>query len=195
MLLKKQTVWLLTMLSLVVVLSVYYVTSPPTDPASLTASESDEDDANLNEDAGTEENGEAMTEDEINIITEVTDDEMFTALRMDIQEERDKRLSDLTAIVAATDVSSTEKNKAYEEMKEIRELTEQEKILEAFIKDKGYSDVLVRNVGDQIKVTIKMNGSEHTKKEANNIMRMVREELGNDGTTVAVEFQPTSESE
>ena len=29
MLLKKQTVWLLTMLSLVVVLSVYYVTSEP----------------------------------------------------------------------------------------------------------------------------------------------------------------------
>ena len=29
MLLKKQTVWLLTMLSLVVVLSVYYVTSDP----------------------------------------------------------------------------------------------------------------------------------------------------------------------
>ena len=28
MLLKKQTVWLLTMLSLVVVLSVYYLTSP-----------------------------------------------------------------------------------------------------------------------------------------------------------------------
>ena len=28
MLLKKQTVWLLTMLSLVVVLSVYYITSP-----------------------------------------------------------------------------------------------------------------------------------------------------------------------
>lgn len=30
MMLKKQTVWLLTMLSLVVVLSVYYITADPT---------------------------------------------------------------------------------------------------------------------------------------------------------------------
>ncbi|WP_322090787.1 hypothetical protein [Caldifermentibacillus hisashii] len=35
MMLKKQTVWLLTMLSLVVVLSVYYITAEPTNNNNL----------------------------------------------------------------------------------------------------------------------------------------------------------------
>ena len=39
MLLKKQTVWLLTMLSLVVVLSVYYLTAPEENAADMTATE------------------------------------------------------------------------------------------------------------------------------------------------------------
>ena len=43
MLLKKQTVWLLTMLSLVVVLSVYYITSPEQQQNELAAIEETKD--------------------------------------------------------------------------------------------------------------------------------------------------------
>ena len=48
MLLKKQTVWLLTMLSLVVVLSVYYITSP---------------ESRVNEFAATEDNNKVKSND------------------------------------------------------------------------------------------------------------------------------------
>ena len=43
MLLKKQTVWLLTMLSLVVVLSVYYITSPEQQQNVLAAVDQEEE--------------------------------------------------------------------------------------------------------------------------------------------------------
>ena len=49
MLLKKQTVWLLTMLSLVVVLSVYYLTAPEENAADMTATEQMEQEGNKTE--------------------------------------------------------------------------------------------------------------------------------------------------
>jgi len=78
--LKKQTVWLLTMLSLVVVLSVYYVTAPKemgNSPA-LTANEKTEKPAKQPS-VAVEETG-AKEE------PSTAGDDLFTALRMKIED-------------------------------------------------------------------------------------------------------------
>ncbi len=61
--LKKQTVWLLTMLSLVVVLSVYYITAEPTKNVANVAEE--------------EQNVESNEEGTNTTITQVSKDEVF----------------------------------------------------------------------------------------------------------------------
>lgn len=83
--LKKQTVWLLTMLSLMVVLSVYYIFS-----------------SNGNDLAFVNDGQETATEDavpatqseediEVENIENVDSDELFTTIRMEIQDERSRK--------------------------------------------------------------------------------------------------------
>ncbi|MFS0643970.1 SpoIIIAH-like family protein [Siminovitchia sp. 179-K 8D1 HS] len=172
MLLKKQTVWLLTMLSLVVVLSVYYVTS---DPA--------RDEITANQNSGREA-GEASKKD-MKVLTEAAGDEAFEAVRLDVQDKRSKEIADLTTQIASPDLSAEEKNELVTKKQELAALETKEKTLESLIKTLGYEDALVRAENDQFLITVK--AKEHSRADAVRILQMVREELGTN-TVATVEF-------
>lgn len=182
MLLKKQTVWLLTMLSLVVVLSVYYITSPEQRGQNL---------ANLQENVDKEENEAANTEkasdDESAIITNASEDEIFTALRLQLNEERDKRKEELTIRMGSTDLPAEEISAAKDEYNKLDEIAQKEEMLETLIKAMNYEDVLVRADGPTVLVTVK--AKELSRSAANDIIREVTNEIG-DLQLVTVEFQP-----
>lgn len=200
MLLKKQTVWLLTMLSLVVVLSVYYITTPENNPNDV-AMEQDEqqkdnEKENENVETSTEnKDGASVTveEDEDgNVISSVSSDDMFAALRLEIDEHRSKIRSNLEAQAASTELTADQKLKAYDELKKLEDIESKEKIIEMLIKGNNYEDALVRVEGDKIKITVK--SKESSKQQANEILRLVRSELG-ELQNVAVEFELTGEKE
>jgi stage III sporulation protein AH len=195
MLLKKQTVWLLTMLSLVVVLSVYYVTSPEnaTDNVAYeeTATEGTEETTTETEEAAAE--GEEVVVEESaeeaeegTVISSVASDELFTALRLEMDDQRSKLVSDLQAIMASSDISPEQKSDAYDKMIEVQEVSAKERVLETLIKAESdeYSDVLVRADGDSVRIIVKSQN--HTPAQANKIIQLVRTELGK--KSVAVEF-------
>ncbi|GLY09917.1 SpoIIIAH-like family protein [Bacillus badius] len=194
MLLKKQTVWLLTMLSLVVVLSVYYITSPeqlspetaaPVEEGELKTEMAEEQAGGSK--ATMEEAKSAAGDKQAEIITESAGDEAFDMLRLEVQDDRNKMKEELTAKVASADLSAEDKNTAYEEMEKLTELATKENVLETLIKSKGYSDALVRADGENIRITVKSN--EHSAAAANEIIRMAKDELGKQ-QPIAVEFQP-----
>ncbi|KKB37247.1 SpoIIIAH-like family protein [Bacillus thermotolerans] len=192
MLLKKQTVWLLTMLSLVVVLSVYYITSPEqlsNETASVAEKETATEPSGDGTDgqAGVDSEESAAEEKEAEVVTEAAGDEAFDMLRLEIQDDRNKMKEELTAKVASADLPAEEKNAAYEEMEELTELATKENVLETLIKSKGYSDALVRADGESIRITIKSD--EHSAAAANEIIRLAKDELGKQ-QSIAVEFQP-----
>lgn len=202
--LKKQTVWLLTMLSLVVVLSVYYITSPEggtSQNVALTGSsenkkegikentektETQEKEGNessqqeeppqANNSAANEQDqtGKAENQDG-SMVSTVTGEDLFTALRMELEDARSERKQELESIIGSNDVSAEEKSKAYEEMRRLSELAEKEKVLETLIKTKGYDDALVRADGDQVRITVK--AKELSKKQANELIHMVKDEI------------------
>ncbi|MBE3570302.1 MAG: SpoIIIAH-like family protein [Bacillales bacterium] len=185
MLLKKQTVWLLTMLSLVVVLSVYYITSPeqPKNGSEL----AEQKQANPSVDESAKE--KASKSQNVEVITKSAGDEAFEALRLEIQDERSKLREELTNKLASSDLSPEEKNKAYDEMEKLTEMATKENVLETLIKSKGYKDALVRADGKQILITVKAN--EHSAKDANEIIHLVEKEMDNQYQPIAVEFQPS----
>lgn len=199
MLLKKQTVWLLTMLSLVVVLSVYYITTPENNPNDVAMEQEEEKDnakENENVETSTEnKDGASVTveEDEDgNVISSVSSDDMFAALRLEIDEHRSKLRSNLEAQAASTELTADQKLKAYDELKKLEDIESKEKIIEMLIKGNNYEDALVRVEGDKIKITVK--SKESSKQQANEILRLVRSELG-ELQNVAVEFELTGEKE
>ncbi|SFA41851.1 stage III sporulation protein AH [Anoxybacillus pushchinoensis] len=195
--LKKQTVWLLTMFSLVVVLSVYYVTSPQLTEQVAFEQKSEETDLKPTDEAMKGETdlkptdeamkGETATEAEITVEqSNIASDDLFTALRLEIEDERSKLRQDLNAIVASNNVSAEEKSKAIDQLQQLSNVAEKEAVLETLIKSKGYDDALVRVHENQVHITVK--AKEHSKKAANEIIQLVQSELGR-VQDVAVRFQ------
>lgn len=183
MLLKKQTVWLLTMLSLVVVLSVYYITSPDQKGTDLAAMEEKaKEQMNQDTEANTTETEEGET-----VISSVASDEVFEALRLKLDEERSRMKEELTAIVASTDLPNEKRNEAYDKIQHLEDVSQKESVLETLIVAMGYDDALVRADGEQVRITVK--AEKPSASAANDIIQLVRSELGQ-LQPVAVEFQP-----
>ncbi|MCM3167706.1 SpoIIIAH-like family protein [Peribacillus frigoritolerans] len=195
MLLKKQTVWLLTMLSLVVVLSVYYLTAPEENAADMTATEQMEQEENKTE-SKTENKavtkGENKSEKETSKNTEgssvtIASGDEFESLRMQIEDERAKLNEELTAKMGNTELSAEERDEAYAKIEQLSETKVKENIIENLIVAMDYNAALVRVDGTDVKVSVKAD--KQTKTEANNIIRLVRKEVS-DAQNVVVDFQP-----
>lgn len=188
MVLKKQTVWLLTMLSLVIVLSVYYITSPgQSSEYAVVEEESKQGEENA---VTTEQNGVEVKVEEMSdgtATSSVSSDQMFTALRMEIEDHRNALREQLQAVVASTNVTAEKRSEALDKMEELQTVSTKESILETMIKAKEiYKDALVRTDGNEVRVIVK--ATEHSPKAANELIQMVRNEMGE--KHVAVEFQP-----
>ena len=210
--LKKQTVWLLTMLSLVVVLSVYYVTTPdkmntasPATGEKIGQEKQDTDKAVTNEapketpkkentskettnkETDKKENAKKETSKKEGNVSVQSSDENFTALRMQMEDQRSEQKAKLQEVMSSTKASATEKNKAKENFDAITTMETKQELLETVIKSQGgYPDALVRADGTDIRVTVK--AAKHSQKEANKIIQLVRSEGGSKDE--GVKFDP-----
>jgi stage III sporulation protein AH len=188
--LKRQTVWLLTMLSLVVVLSVYYVTAPKdmNDNIAFTNNEDVAKQQVVNDKEKTDVAVEEMETKDGKVTSSVSSDDVFTALRMQIEDERSRLRDQLNAVVASANATAQQKSEALDKIEKLQALAEKEATLETLIKSKGgYDDVLVRAEDDQVRVTIK--AKKHSAQSANDVIHMVKSEIP-EVDVVNVEFQP-----
>jgi stage III sporulation protein AH len=182
MLLKKQTVWLLTMLSLVVVLSVYYITSPEQKGNDITAVQQKAKDQ-----VNTKQEQKTADKSGKTIVSQVSD-ETFDTIRLQLDDQRSQAKEDLQAKLASTELPADERSEAYDQMKKLNETAQKEEVLETLIKTLGYDDALVRADGDKVSITVKSK-KQHTASAANDIIQLVKKEM--DTNFVAVEFQPS----
>ncbi|XZF74680.1 SpoIIIAH-like family protein [Bacillus sp. AL-1R] len=188
---KKQTIWLLTMLSLVVVLSVYYVTTPDnlkttsfmnmntntnTDSLDSTPKDTKKTDANT----ATSKHNDKETTSQENSTSEV-----FLKQRMEQEDQRSQLIDEYKATVDSATASAQEKSEAFTNMNELQKLTALESDVEAMIKEAGYKDALVRSDKDEVKVDV--TSAKPSRKAANDIIQMTRSVLGE--KLVVVKFQ------
>ncbi|AUS14459.1 stage III sporulation protein AH [Bacillus subtilis] len=216
--LKKQTVWLLTMLSLVVVLSVYYIMSPESKNAVQMQSEKSasdsgevatekapakqdtkeksdtetekgkEDGTKGTKDSSADKETSAEASEKGTVVTETADDDLFTTYRLDLEDARSKEREELNAIVSSDDATAKEKSEAYDKMTALSEVEGTEKQLETLIKTQGYEDALVNAEGDKINITVKSD--KHSKSKATAIIDLVAKEIKT-MKDVAVTFEPS----
>ena len=181
--LKKQTVWLLTMLSLMIVLSVYYLMSDDKGDLAFVGDQEVEVDKSGEIDATGDNDATEVSE-----IKNIGQDESFTMLRMELQNKRSMDKSSYEEIVASSNATTDEKNEALNNIQLIVEDTTKENILQNSIlaDTEEYQDVLVRAEEDVVHVYVKVN--ELSKQEVVSIMQMVRDEFGE--MTVDVIQQP-----
>lgn len=148
----KQSMWFLTLLSLVLVLGVYYVTMP-------------------NELLKTNVKGE---EKEKEVEVTVSENDSLIAMRANRDEQVSLEIDKLEKVLTDAESTTDEKNKAFEELKVLNLNVTKESELETKILDKFGIKSYIEINNDNIKVVI--NSKEHDASLANNIMRSLQEE-------------------
>ncbi|TMN20777.1 SpoIIIAH-like family protein [Lentibacillus cibarius] len=188
--LKKQTVWLLTMLSLMIVLSVYYITSPNGGDLAYLPEGEDSAEETASDAAKKEEDTDAKDKGaQVGDISQLEEDQLFATIRMQIQDERSAARDRLDDVVASSSASVQEKNEARNEMNKLDKISSKERILEeSIISSADYSDVLIRHDEDRVQVYVK-ESEKLSNSEVVNIMQMVKDEFGD--IPVRVDYQPT----
>ena len=161
----KQSIWLLTLFSLILVLSVYYITMPS---ELLLTNNSDY----ITKETSKEEDS---TVDSSNVTVEESD--ILSAMRVEADETLLEQLDSLKLIMMDKDATVEEKNQAFDKMKELNINKAEEKELEKKIEETYKLKTFIKRDGDKIKVVV--NSDKHDTQLANNIMRSIQENYEN----------------
>lgn len=159
---KKQNLWFLTLFSLILVLSVYYVTMP----SSLFATNN-----------GDETNNENVS---------IEESEILTALRVESEDERVSLRNEFKMILTNIEASVEEKNNAYEQLKLLDVLKGREEELEEIVRTKYKLNSFIKIDDNQIRVVVA--SEKHDAELANNIMRSIQEKF-EEKMYISVKFQ------
>ena len=162
----KQSLWYLTIFSLILVLGIYYVTMP------------NELLVNNNSKVDTQKvNGELNSE----VTASIDESELLVTMRVNLTDERQKEMQELKENLTDEETNSEEKNVAFEKIKYLTNLTSKEEMLEEKIKKEFKIDAFVKI--DNNKVDITAISQKHNIELANNIMKMVQKEFTSKVTT------------
>ena len=166
----KKNLWFLTLFSLILVLSVYYVTMPS--------------ELLMTTNNNYTETTEVSKTEEPTVNVEKSN--ILTALRIEAEEQVSTELEELQAILVNADASAEEKNLAYEKIKNINNIRTEEEKLEKQIKETFDLKAFVKINGDQIRVVI--SSDKHDNELANNIIRKIQENY-EQNKYISVKFQ------
>lgn len=158
----KQSLWFLTLFSIILVLSVYYIAMPNNTLATLKENETD-----------------AYT-------MNISNTDSLTALRVKNDEEIEKTMNELNSILLNENSTLEERNTAYESIQNINTNKGKEQSIEKLIEEKFEYKSFVKINNDSISVTI--SNKAHDIKLANQIIRSIQE-LYTNKMYITVKFQ------
>lgn len=168
---QKKSIWFITLFTLILALSIYYVTMPSellmTNNSALVKNKEEE---KVNKE----------------VASEIEESEILTSLRVEDDEKVQKEIDKMKEVMASSDATSEERNVAYEKIKALNENRGVEEKLEKQILDEFKLKSFVKVDGDQIKVVAL--SKTHDVKLANNIMRSLQK-TQNKKMYISVQFQ------
>ena len=165
----KRSLWILTLFSLILVLSIYYITMP----SELLLTN--------NKVVSKEEKGE---KNKPTISVEKSD--LLVSLRVEADEAMNKEIEELKQVLTNNSSSTEEKNKAYDKIKELNNTRSEEEKLEAQVKEIHKLNSFIKINNNQISITV--NSETHNEELANNIMRTIQSNY-EDQKYITVKFQ------
>ena len=149
----KKNLWFLTLFSLVLVLSIYYVTMPNELLLTSNGVEDGNNDKQLN----------------------VKESSIISVLKVEDNNSTLKEIGALKEILTKEDSSVDDKNKAFDALKLINQISSKEELLEEKIMNNYSLDSFVKIDGDQIRVVIE--SETHDNDLANKIMKTIQKEF------------------
>lgn len=147
----KQNLWFLTLFSLIMVLSIYYLT--------------------MSDDALSTLNVNSDTSSETEVVVSSQNDTLV-ALKVAEEEELLSKMSELEDILLSDVSTLQEKNEAYEELQSLNQKESEKETIIKLIKDQFKLDCVVQI--DNTNITITIASTTHNAELANNIIRSVQ---------------------
>lgn len=147
----KQNLWFITLFSIILVLSIYYISMPSNILEEYTNTKNDNSDTTVNE---------------------ITPSTSLVALRVASDEELLNNINNLQNTITDKEKTIAEKNNAYEELMTLNENKGLEENIESKLKEKFEYDSFVKINKDQINIVI--SSTKHDKLIANNIIKEVQ---------------------
>ena len=169
----KKNLWFLTLFSLILVLSVYYITMPN----ELLLTNSGDYLKNVN--SKTEEKTDETK-------TTVTESEVITALKIASEEELQEELDALKQVLSDSQKSADEKNEAFDKIKNMNENKAKEEGIAKILKQEFDVDTFIKIEGSSVKVVVKKD--KHDTALANKMMRKVQENFDT-SMYISIEFK------
>ena len=152
----KQNLWFITLFSIILVLSIYYISMP-----SNILEEYNNSNTNTNE-----------TNNSKETVSTVNEETYLVALRVAADEELLTKLTNLQNTITDKEKTVMEKNNAYEELMTLNENKGLEENIESKLKEKFSYDSFVKINKDQINIVI--SSTKHDKMIANSIIKEVQ---------------------
>ena len=149
----KKNLWFLTLFSLVLVLSIYYVTMPSEVFKATTNELENEEDESVS----------------------ISESSIIAALKVEDDSDVMEKMNTLKEKLTDSEISTEEKNSVFEELKLINKNSSKEETLEAKIKESCSCENFVKIDGDNVRVVLDSDDSSTI--TANNIMRLVQNEF------------------
>lgn len=151
----KQNLWFLTLFSVILVLSVYYITMP----SDLLKT-----------------NNGLYTNEEENTEVTINESDLIVAMRVSKEEERNELKTSLEQLLTNSSSTTEEKNEAYEKLQTLQKVSTIETKIEDRIKKEHNIESFVEISNNQ--ASICAISKIHDTKLANSIMKIVQEEYG-----------------
>lgn len=150
----KQNLWFITLFSIILVLSIYYISMP----------------SNILEEYNNSNTNETNNSKET--VSTVNEETSLVALRVAADEELLTKLTNLQNTITDKEKTVMEKNNAYEELMTLNENKGLEENIESKLKEKFSYDSFVKINKDQINIVI--SSTKHDKMIANSIIKEVQ---------------------
>lgn len=149
----KKNLWFMTLFSIILVMAVYYISTPLSDDALVSKEVESGDSSSLDVDSSS----------------------AISSLRVSRDESLENEVNGIKSILMDTTTSSEEKSDAYEALKELNSNKGKEEALEALIKKNFNYENFVKIDGSNVKVVV--DTKEHSYELANKIMTAVQGEF------------------
>lgn len=169
----KRSLWFLTLFSLILVLSIYYITMP----SELLLSNNNNYSSKTSKD---KENKDTKA------TVKTKESDLLVSLRAEADEEMMKEIENLKTVLTKSDSTTEQKNEAYNKIQELNDKRSEEEKLENQILEKHSLKSFIKINGDNIEVTI--DSKKHDTSLANSIMRTIQENYDN-SKYISVKFQ------
>lgn len=147
MTMNKQTIWLVTMLTLMVVLSAYYIVTGPVEPVTQTGKKEQQEETKVNV------NVKAMNKQE-EASGKLSKHDFFINYHLQRDTLRSKMTEEYMRTLSDPEATKNELQDAEARINQLMKVDKQESTAEEMIRREGYRDAVVINQNDKVDVVV-----------------------------------------